>query len=218
MWCCGKIAVRHIAERFVAGKRVARQRFGHHKVGLGRFLEVRRGVSPSFFSQRTTCPSSIVGDSASMWTLVAIRSRSRSRSRTRSRADRPIQHPIARLHDPLLRRLGQLLEALRVGADVFASDLNPIPVLLNRVLIEYIPGHGAALADKFEKLAAEVEKEFQRSSSLENSYHLVLNDGEVHWQTKRDGELIVLDREPETNLMQRLYIRLLALLPFKSQL
>lgn len=31
------------------------------------------------------------------------------------------------------------LEALRVGADTFASDLNPIPVLLNKVLLEYIP-------------------------------------------------------------------------------
>jgi putative DNA methylase len=29
------------------------------------------------------------------------------------------------------------LEALRVGADAFASDLNPIPVLLNKVVLEY---------------------------------------------------------------------------------
>src|SRR5262249_31946543 len=28
------------------------------------------------------------------------------------------------------------LEALRVGADAFASDLNPIPVLLNKVVLE----------------------------------------------------------------------------------
>jgi len=31
------------------------------------------------------------------------------------------------------------LEALRVGADAFASDLNPVPVLLNKVVLEYIP-------------------------------------------------------------------------------
>src|SRR5581483_5981888 len=31
------------------------------------------------------------------------------------------------------------LEALRVGADAFASDLNPVAVLLNKVLLEYIP-------------------------------------------------------------------------------
>lgn len=38
-------------------------------------------------------------------------------------------------------------EALRVGADVFASDLNPIPVALNKTLLEYIPKHGQRLAD-----------------------------------------------------------------------
>jgi putative DNA methylase len=40
------------------------------------------------------------------------------------------------------------LEALRVGADAFASDLNPIPVLLNKVVLEYIPKHGQRLADE----------------------------------------------------------------------
>ncbi|SRR5579884_314282 len=30
------------------------------------------------------------------------------------------------------------LEALRVGADAFASDLNPVAVLLNKVVLEYI--------------------------------------------------------------------------------
>lgn len=34
------------------------------------------------------------------------------------------------------------LEALRVGADAFASDLNPVPVLLNKVLLEYVPKFG----------------------------------------------------------------------------
>lgn len=34
------------------------------------------------------------------------------------------------------------LEALRVGADVFASDLNPVAVLLNKVVLEYIPKYG----------------------------------------------------------------------------
>jgi adenine-specific DNA methylase len=36
------------------------------------------------------------------------------------------------------------LEALRVGADAFASDLNPVPVLLNKVVLEYIPKFGKA--------------------------------------------------------------------------
>ena len=39
------------------------------------------------------------------------------------------------------------LEASRVGADVFASDLNPIPILLNRVLVEYTPRHGKSLGE-----------------------------------------------------------------------
>ena len=38
------------------------------------------------------------------------------------------------------------LEVLRVGGDVFASDINPIPVLLNKVLLEYIPKYGQRLA------------------------------------------------------------------------
>ncbi len=36
------------------------------------------------------------------------------------------------------------LEALRVGADAFASDLNPVAVLLNKVVLEYIPKYGSA--------------------------------------------------------------------------
>jgi adenine-specific DNA methylase len=30
------------------------------------------------------------------------------------------------------------MEALRIGADAFASDLNPVAVLLNKMLLEYI--------------------------------------------------------------------------------
>lgn len=40
------------------------------------------------------------------------------------------------------------LEALRVGADAFASDLNPVAVLLNKVVLEYIPKYGKRLADE----------------------------------------------------------------------
>lgn len=43
------------------------------------------------------------------------------------------------------------VEALRVGADAFASDLNPIPVLLNKVVIEYVPRYGQRLADEVRK-------------------------------------------------------------------
>jgi adenine-specific DNA methylase len=40
------------------------------------------------------------------------------------------------------------LEALRVGADAFASDLNPVPVLLNRIVLSLIPQYGRRLADE----------------------------------------------------------------------
>jgi adenine-specific DNA methylase len=40
------------------------------------------------------------------------------------------------------------LEALRVGADAFASDLNPVAVLLEKVLLESIPKYGKRLADE----------------------------------------------------------------------
>ena len=46
------------------------------------------------------------------------------------------------------------LEALRVGADAFASDLNPVAVLLNKVVLEYIPKYGQKLADEVRKWGA----------------------------------------------------------------
>ena len=48
------------------------------------------------------------------------------------------------------------VEALRLGADVVACDLNPIAVMLNRVALEYIPRHGEALRAAFTKAAADV--------------------------------------------------------------
>jgi putative DNA methylase len=55
------------------------------------------------------------------------------------------------------------LEALRVGADTFASDLNPVAVLLNKVVLEYIPKYGQRLAVEVRKwgewIKSEAEKE-----------------------------------------------------------
>jgi len=50
------------------------------------------------------------------------------------------------------------LEALRVGADAFASDLNPVPVLLNKVVLEYIPRHGQRLADEVRRWGAWIKE------------------------------------------------------------
>jgi putative DNA methylase len=43
------------------------------------------------------------------------------------------------------------LEALRIGASTFASDLNPVAVLLNKILLEYIPHYGQQLANEVHK-------------------------------------------------------------------
>jgi adenine-specific DNA methylase len=55
------------------------------------------------------------------------------------------------------------LEALRVGADAYASDLNPVAVLLNKVVLEYVPKYGRQLADAVHKwgewVRCEAEKE-----------------------------------------------------------
>jgi putative DNA methylase len=58
------------------------------------------------------------------------------------------------------------LEALRIGADAFASDLNPVAVLLNKVVLEYIPKYGETLASDVRKwgdwIKAKIETELSR--------------------------------------------------------
>ncbi|MFO0966108.1 MAG: DUF1156 domain-containing protein [Gemmataceae bacterium] len=54
------------------------------------------------------------------------------------------------------------LEALRVGADAFASDLNPIAVLLNKVVLEYIPKYGKQLANEVRKWGQWVKGQTER--------------------------------------------------------
>jgi adenine-specific DNA methylase len=54
------------------------------------------------------------------------------------------------------------LEALRVGADAFASDLNPVAVLLNKVVLEYIPKYGLRLAEEVRKWGEWVKRQAER--------------------------------------------------------
>ena len=54
------------------------------------------------------------------------------------------------------------LEALRVGADAFASDLNPVPVLLNKVVLEYIPKYGKRLAEEVRKWGVWIKREAEK--------------------------------------------------------
>src|SRR5216683_7399183 len=54
------------------------------------------------------------------------------------------------------------LEALRVGADAFASDLNPVAVLLNKVVLEYIPKYGQKLADEVRKWGRWIKEQAEK--------------------------------------------------------
>lgn len=69
------------------------------------------------------------------------------------------------------------LEALRVGADAFASDLNPIPVLLNKVVLEYIPKYGQRLADEVQRWSSSILQELQ--SDLSRYYPVTENGDSV---------------------------------------
>ena len=49
------------------------------------------------------------------------------------------------------------LEALRLGCEAFASDLNPVACLILKVMLEDIPRHGPGLADELRKAGAEIK-------------------------------------------------------------
>jgi putative DNA methylase len=54
------------------------------------------------------------------------------------------------------------LEALRVGADAFASDLNPVAVLLEKAVLEYIPRYGQRLSAEVRKWGASMKERAQK--------------------------------------------------------
>lgn len=56
--------------------------------------------------------------------------------------------------DPFAGGGAMPLEAVRVSADAFASDLNPVSVLLNRVVLEHAPTRGPQLADDIRRWGA----------------------------------------------------------------
>jgi adenine-specific DNA methylase len=53
-------------------------------------------------------------------------------------------------------------EALRLGCDAFASDLNPVACLILKVMLEDIPRHGAKLADELRSVGAEIKKQAEK--------------------------------------------------------
>ena len=54
------------------------------------------------------------------------------------------------------------LEALRLGCDAFASDLNPVACLILKVMLEDIPRHGPGLADDLRKAGAEIKAQAEK--------------------------------------------------------
>ena len=54
------------------------------------------------------------------------------------------------------------LEALRVGADAFGTDLNPVAVLLNKVALEYTPRFGRDLAIEVRKWGTRIKHDAER--------------------------------------------------------
>jgi adenine-specific DNA methylase len=50
------------------------------------------------------------------------------------------------------------LEALRVGCEAFASDLNPVACLILKVMLEDIPRHGPELAEELRRVGAEIKQ------------------------------------------------------------
>ena len=51
------------------------------------------------------------------------------------------------------------LEALRLGCEAFASDLNPVACLILKVMLEDIPRHGPELAEELRRVGAEIKQQ-----------------------------------------------------------
>jgi putative DNA methylase len=54
------------------------------------------------------------------------------------------------------------LEALRLGCEAFASDLNPVACLILKVMLEDIPRHGLELAEELRSVGAEIKRQAER--------------------------------------------------------
>ena len=54
------------------------------------------------------------------------------------------------------------VEALRLGCEAFASDLNPVACLILKVMLEDIPRYGPKLADELRKTGGEIKRQAER--------------------------------------------------------
>ena len=76
------------------------------------------------------------------------------------KAAHPEQTPL--VVDPFAGGGSIPLEALRLGCDTFASDLNPVACLILKVMLEDIPRHGSGLADELRKSGAEIKAQAEK--------------------------------------------------------
>ncbi len=76
------------------------------------------------------------------------------------RAAYPEEPPLA--VDPFAGGGSIPLEALRLGCEAFASDLNPVACLILKVMLEDIPRHGPKLAEELRRVGAEIKAQAEK--------------------------------------------------------
>ena len=81
-------------------------------------------------------------------------------SRGLVKAAHPEQTPL--VVDPFAGGGSIPLEALRLGCDTFASDLNPVACLILKTMLEDIPRHGPGLADELRRAGAEIKAQAEK--------------------------------------------------------
>lgn len=95
-----------------------------------------------------------IGDFAN-WDLSADRTYLEV-SRGLVKAAHPEETPL--VVDPFAGGGSIPLEALRLGSETFASDLNPVACLILKVMLEDIPRHGPELADELRHVGSDIKK------------------------------------------------------------
>ena len=76
------------------------------------------------------------------------------------KAAHPEQTPL--VVDPFAGGGSIPLEALRLGCETFASDLNPVACLILKLMLEDIPRYGPGLADELRKAGAEIKAQAEK--------------------------------------------------------
>lgn len=99
-----------------------------------------------------------IGDFAN-WDLAA-NSTYLEASRALVKAAYPEETPL--VVDPFAGGGSIPLEALRIGCDAFASDLNPVACLIQKVMLEDIPRHGPKLAEELRKVGADIKEKAEK--------------------------------------------------------